>query len=240
MPVDRPFRLGEPPDRLDPRMMFAPDRSSMYVAVPKTGCTTIKTILAACVGLLDPGALERASQAAVHRTWNARPVTWMALSEEEREDLLASATTFRFTSVRNPFERVVSCYLNKVVKPADSSHLARRVHDQGDVSLLAFLKFVRGQRPWRRDVHCRPMTDLCFSGHVAYEDIIRYETFDRDIRRVMSKLNFPEVNIPSPSVANRTDAGRRMHALLGPQECALIREIYREDFQEFGYSADFT
>ena len=114
--------------------------------------------------------------------------------------------------------------------------MARRAQGHGEISLLGFLEFVQGQPPLRRDVHCRVMSDLCFSGHVCYDDIIRYETFDYDVKRVMKKLNIGHLNIPTPSRKNKTDAGAKMHALLGESECELIREIYKADFEEFGYS----
>ena len=237
MAPEHPLFLGEPAKRLDPRMIFAPDHSFMYVAIPKTGCTTIKMILAAAVGLFDPIALQHQTKEIIHSIWNNRHGSWNSLTETARASLLTSASTLRFTSVRNPYERIVSCYLNKIfTRDRNSAYLAWRVQGHGKISLLDFLKFVQSQPPLRRDAHCRVMSDLCFSEYVRYDDIVRYETFEHDIKRVMEMLNIGNLNIPTPSRKNKTDAGAKMHALLGDPECELIREIYKADFEEFGYS----
>ncbi len=230
--------LGETPARINPRMIFAPDRSALYVAVPKTGCTTVKTIVAAAVGMLGARALTRRSRPAIHDAWRDREANWSQLPEAERQALLTGAATFRFTSVRNPFERAVSCYLNKIVGRGAGEYLGRRMRDLGVDSVLSFLEVVAGQPPLLRDVHCRAMTDLTHIGAIAYDDIVRYETFEADLARIMVRLNVPDLAIPRPARRNRTDAGSHLHELLGPAECDLIHEIYRRDFETFGYSMD--
>jgi hypothetical protein len=238
MLTERSLQLGEQPRQLDSRMIFGPDRSVLYISVPKTGCTTIKMIVAASIGLLNPRMLEHPTRGGIHNIWNNRNLRWSNLIDSKRRALLTSDATFRFTSIRNPFERVVSCYLNKIVNNDGSFYLSSQLHDQGNVSLQKFLEFVREQPALKRDVHYRAMTDLCFSGRVSYDDIIRYESFESDLRRIMARLNVSTLNIPTPSASNKTEAGSQMHALVGLRERDLIREIYRGDFEEFGYSMD--
>jgi hypothetical protein len=225
--------LGEPPGRVNPRMIFAPDHSALYVAVPKTGCTTIKTVVAAAVGMIGAGALERRTRGGIHDAWRDREANWTDLAEADRQALLIGATTFRFTSVRNPFERLVSCYLNKIV--GGGNYLSRRMKDLGVDSLASFLEVVGGQPPLRRDVHCRAMTDLTFAGAIGYDDVIRYETFETDLRRIMARLGVAALAIPRPARRNHTDAGSHLGEMLGPRESDLIRDIYRRDFETFGY-----
>jgi len=88
--------------------------------------------------------------------------------------------------------------------------------DLGVRSLLSFLEIVARQPPLRRDVHCRAMTDLCYAGRIGYDDMIRYETFEADLRRVMARLNLVDFDIPKPAWRNKTDAGSHMRDLLGP------------------------
>jgi hypothetical protein len=238
MSIDIRVDLGEPPARMNARMIFTPDGSAMYVAVPKTGCTTIKVILAASVGMLGGQALRTRSRAGIHDAWRNREVNWSHLTEARREALLTGATTLRFTSVRNPFERLVSCYLNKIVDRGWGNALGRRMKDLGVNSLLSFLEVVARQPPLRRDVHCRAMTDLCHADRIRYDDIVRYETFEADLRRIMISLNVADFEIPKPTWRNKTDAGLHMRELLGPRECDLIRQTYRADFETFGYAMD--
>ncbi|MEO8927805.1 MAG: sulfotransferase family protein [Caulobacteraceae bacterium] len=230
--------LGEPPARMNPRMIFVPDRSVLYVAVPKTGCTTIKTVMAASVGVLGPAAPPARTRAAIHRAWRDREANWRDLTDAERDALLTGATTFRFTSVRNPFARAVSCYLNKIVDGPGAGNLSRRMRNLGVGSMFAFLDVVADERPLQRDVHYRAMADLCHAGVIRYDDIVRFETFEADLRRIMARSNLAAVAVPKPAWRNRTDAASRLHELLGPRECDLIRSIYRVDFETFGYPMD--
>jgi hypothetical protein len=228
--------LGERPRRMDPRMIFSGDLSTLYVSVPKTGCTTIKTVVAACVGLLETETVSRGARVQIHRTLRGREERWSDLVDEERNELLVGENTFRFTSVRNPYERIVSCYLNKISDGNADYHLARRLRRNGQVTMRSFLEYVADQPPLQRDVHCRAMVDLCYIGNVNYDDIIRYESFETDIRRVLERLKVGDIPIPRPGGVNRTDAGLHLDELLGVEECALIRTIYQRDFEAFGYS----
>jgi len=91
---------------------------------PKTGCTTIKMIVAASVGMLGDEALKTRNRPGIHEAWRNREVNWSHLADAQREALLTGESTFRFTSVRNPFERLVSCYLNKIVDHGWGNSLA--------------------------------------------------------------------------------------------------------------------
>ena len=237
MSVESEWALEEESQSLDSRMIFTPDYSTMYVSVPKTGATTVKTVFGAAVGIVKPNSRGyRVSLGDIHNKWGRRKGKWSDVSDEVKYRLLTAPSTFRFTSVREPFERLVSCYLDKIVQQADTYYLAKRLKEQGDASFLAFLKDVQLQPPMSRDVHCQAMVDLCFVNKIKYDEIIRYETFHRDLGRVMARLNIATMDIPPPEPFSFTGARIRMHPLLGSRECNLIREIYKADFEAFGYS----
>jgi hypothetical protein len=217
-------------------MIFSPDHSAIYVSVPKTGCTTIKMLVAASAGLLDSDFLTNKSSGRIHTVFRWREQRWTDLTDDERRLLLFGRIGIRFTSIRNPFERIVSCYLNKIAVENPTLGVARRLRAQGDVTMLSFLRYIADQPPLRRDVHCRAMTDLCYSGRVTYDDIVRYESFEADLRRIMEKLNVSDLSIPKPAAAQKTNAGARINDLLGQAECDLIRKLYEDDFETFGYS----
>jgi len=100
--------LDEQPRRMDPQMVFSPDLTKLYVSVPKTGCSSIKTIMAASFGLVEPEVLGRQKSGDIHNLLVGRAVKWSDLGERGREEMLSSESVFRFTSVRNPYERLVS------------------------------------------------------------------------------------------------------------------------------------
>ena len=106
--------------------------------------------------------------------------------------------------------------------------------------MLSFLRFVADQPPLDRDVHCRAMVDLCYAGRVNYSEIVRYESFEDDLRRVMLSLKAVDWPIPKPWPVQRTFAGSQMQDLLGGEERALIKGIYGRDFDAFGYSRELA
>jgi hypothetical protein len=220
-------------------MIFTPDHSVLYVSMPKTGCTTIKTVMAGAAGLLDPAARDFGSDRnQVHDLWLEEGRRWNRLSEPQRQSMLRSGETFRFTSVRDPFERIISCYLSKVASNTSRNRLRRMMMDLGDLTLLGFLKAVQKQPPLERDVHCQRQVDLSSWGNIVFDFLIRHESFSADLRTVIDRLNVPRLRIPRRKANAATHAGDHMAHLLGPDEIALVREIYEADFEAFGYPAD--
>jgi hypothetical protein len=233
---DRNMSLADTsPRELYRRMIFTPDRSVLYVAVPKTGCGSIKTLMAGAVGMLNPADEDFGlDQEGIHRRWTDRRRS-SGLRPEGIDAMLTGDGTFRFTSVRDPFERIVSCYLDKVVNEESTYILREDMLDRGVQSLAAFLQFVRDQPPHERDRHCRRQVDLCFPGDIAYDLIIRHETFAADLATLIGRLNVPGLRIPLQDPTKGTDARSAKDALLGPDERDLVREIYAADFEAFGY-----
>ncbi len=227
--------FGEEPAQLDARMVFTDDLSLLYIAIPKTGCTAVKTLLAGPAGLLGRETAPWRSSPRVHKAWRDRPGNWSSLSPDRRARLLEGPGVFRFTSVRNPFERIVSCYLNKVAPLGGRTGLAARMRAGGVDSLLSFLEAVAGEAPLVRDVHCRAMTDLCRPDRIVFEQIIRYECFEADVRTAMAAAGLGDRPPPQPPWSNRTNAGAHLAELLGSRERDLVRAIYRDDFEAFGY-----
>lgn len=220
---------------MDQLLIFTPDFSNLYISCPKTGCTTIKTVMAAAAGAIDPLADDFGlSIANIHQWWEGHEPRWSGITPSQRRHLLQSPEVFRFTSVRNPYERVVSCYLAKVARP-NTSGLRKIMMERGDTTLLGFLVYVAETGPKARDIHCRRMVDLTDNGAIAFDAVVRHETFDADLTSVIERLAVPGLRIPLQDPARPTNARQRMAAILGHAERRLAAEIYAEDFAAFGY-----
>ncbi len=219
---------------MDQLLIFTPDRRALYVSCPKTGCTTIKTVLAAAAGLDPEAADHEAAIENIHDWWLRREPRWSRISVDERRDLLESPEVFRLTSVRDPYERIVSCYLAKVARP-NGSRLRTVMQSRGDMSLLGFLTYVAETPPLARDIHCRRLVDLTGGGAIAFDAVIRHETFEDDLRGAIARLRTPGLSIPPQRPGRATGAADRLATLLGPAERALAGEIYAEDFAAFDY-----
>jgi len=76
----------------------------VYYTIPKAACTTIKLF----IGLIEGTA-----------TWkdNRHELSMLRLSLPEARSILYK-DYFHFTFVRNPYDRLLSCYINKIYEPA--------------------------------------------------------------------------------------------------------------------------
>ncbi|CAI5511344.1 unnamed protein product [Closterium sp. Naga37s-1] len=83
-----------------------------YCAVPKAACTSWKMWMRQQHH--DPNAADRSS---VHRPYRSHlPAVWFGMSEPEAIRAVTRRDLVRFVFVRNPFSRLVSAYMDKVVQ----------------------------------------------------------------------------------------------------------------------------
>ena len=226
-------RRGHP--AMDQLLIVTPDLRTLYVSCPKTGCTTIKTLLAAAAGGTDPAAPDFGrSIPDIHDWWLHREPRWSLLSIDERRRVLTSPDVFRFTSVRDPYERIVSCWLAKVARP-NASQLRKTMEARGDMSLLGFLRYIAETPPLARDIHCRRLVDLIGNGRIRFHVIIRHERFEADLVGLFAHLGKPNLRIPPQDPARPTKARERLGELLGKAERDLAADIYGADFAAFNY-----
>jgi chondroitin 4-sulfotransferase 11 len=154
-----------------------------YVAIPKVACRSIKIALAKPYGV--------AYQADIH---NARWDRFSSLQE-----LAAAEDYFRFTVVRNPWDRVASCYYHKV-------HLVHRdptrqwILGSYDGLLrpsMSFPEFVAAVAKIP-DAHANehfasqwPM--ISHSGTLAVDHVVRFEKLAAEWQSLQSRFPFPDL-----------------------------------------------
>lgn len=212
-----------------------------YLEVPKVACSTVKKSLQTLEGkLLDVELHEN-----VHDK-NASPLQSPLDVEVSLEDLLRDS--FVFTFVRNPFLRVLSCYLDKV----DGGQWERNIRmpklglsPKVRISFVEFLQIVKSQSSFDMDIHWMPQALLLGSGRVKIDYVGRFECFSQaflatlgfirrqlpeDKRQQIEGVEVDDVRWHSTGSANKIDEFYNAEAI------ALVQEIYQQDFQSFGYS----
>jgi len=206
----------------------------VYVETPKAGCTTIKRALQ----IIEAGGEEGLARNVHDR--DSSPLKTPQTSHFSPEEIYTSPDLFRFCFVRNPYTRVVSAYLDKFI--SNKWEARRRLPKLGfapdaEISLLEFLQAIAKRKPERMDIHWMPQTVLLQPDKVRYATIGRLENFDADFSAVMQRIaaSFVETYGAFNHSPHRTGAAQRLAELVGPQEEALIRRIYADDFAAFGY-----
>lgn len=131
---------------------------------------------------------------------------------------------FKFAFVRNPWDRVVSCYCNKVLSKCH--HAFRECFDK---DFDYFVDFIDKQDLSVADAHIRlqttlmPLHDLDFIG--------RLETFSEDLSYVLSVIGLEHIKI------GHKNSSQHQHYshYYTPRTIKIIAKKYKSDIKAFGY-----
>ena len=210
-------------------MLISHRHRFLYFVVPKSASATLRKSLAP---FADVG-------------W---PVS-LGVQHQTVRDFLASEhgelfdRYFRFTFVRNPYDRMYSGYMQDRHAAASSPRWAREKQPIFDAIGDDFPRYVREHvhsadviGDWRWVCFC-PMSEFaCRDGQPSMDFVGRAETFEDDLFELGRRLSIPlsksdDVNVRrglcSPALKYRDQFDR--------DTVRIANELYRDDFALFGY-----
>jgi hypothetical protein len=172
------------------------------------------------------------------------------LRDSDFLEILSEPSFFKFAIVRNPYSRLLSCYLDRILTKSSrpSRNFRHFLQAQGvDPDPLTFDIFIRAvckQASPRMNAHWRVQyDDLCFP-EVDFDFIGHFEDLWDDLaivsRRIWGRLR-PEFKptdvVHSPKKTGATDLIQEYYT----QELAdLVYERYSADFKTFGYDRSLS
>jgi hypothetical protein len=226
----------------------APSLKLLYVEDPKVASTTIKYLLQAAEQEALGEAPREFNRQLIHdRKVSPLPSIWK-MSEQDYADAMHGNRYFRFTIVRNPYERLLSCYLSKVAKnmPQRAQILALRkgipvaaaMQLDDLVSFGDFLETIAQQSVRAMDGHWRPQADQLLLGVVNYDFIGRYERL-ADCLGYLKAQFFPSSTVLIPGATNSTGSSSLLGQYYDRQCVDRVQSLYADDFEIFGYDRDF-
>lgn len=210
----------------------------MFVEVPKAGCSVVKRVLQ----YSEVGGEGIDPDASVHDR-SLSPLAAPISDGFDLDELFGCPTPwFRFSFVRNPYSRALSCYLEKIA----GEQWLRDIRLPGlgfdpsdDVSFAEFLRRVSVQEHRDMDIHWAPQHHLLSLRKVQYGFLGRFETFQADLRRLVDILG---LDVPDELLERRTAhvtaAAQKLHDYYDDETLDLVQEIYRKDFDLLGYGRD--
>jgi len=138
---------------------------------------------------------------------------------------------FKFAFVRNPFDRLVSCWLNKVVG-RDKGVLGV---DDATWSLIqsfsGFVSYVETLNLNTCNIHLRKQSSLIDLSVIDY--IGRMESFAEDTKEVFKIIG---VNVASLESRNTTKSRVSYKDYYSESDVKRVYELYKKDCQIFGYT----
>lgn len=226
--------------------IVSPERKYVYIATPKVANTTVKMALNQLEGNNDPDYVGNIHKQGMHLS---------DFSVEENVEMLTSSEWFRFTFVRNPYDRLLSAYKSKIGIWGGEPYYAKMqdeiretfdypTHPKGYTPVIAFRDFVNYLiKNWeRRRVGCDPhfnlQTNLLMLSHVDYDLIGRFESFVKDFQEILTRLNAPD-GIKEIALNNYNPTIQVHHAIAYDRELAdVVYNLYQSDFEAFGFEKD--
>ena len=166
----------------------------VYIEVAKAACTTIKVNLQR-VEYSDTPYDRPERPSLVHDRWQSPFVMPSQLQRDDVLRMLSDDDWPRFVFVRNPYTRVLSAYLDKIVrgrsqKAAVLKALGRDSEDlYAPLTFLEFLQALPKLNATHRDIHFRAQKSCAFAGKVKFHFVGSFEAIENDLRFVLEKIH---------------------------------------------------
>lgn len=233
-------RLGN--QQLNYHLNVCPAFRLVYFEVSKAGCSSVKSFLSDHLLQLSGETPDVIAEVVrwPHRHILSSPfVKPYQLGDAALDEILASSEYRRFTVVRNPVNRLLSAYRDKILRREKVNKLHRAMtpeeivhYGSVDMSFAEFVRLIEKTRnPARMDQHWRPQWFHTCAGIIDYEEIVRLENLGEGMRRVLADtgLEWDDRRVAPHGTSSR-DGDE-----IDPETLGRLSVIYRDDFQRFNY-----
>ena len=137
---------------------------------------------------------------------------------------------FKFAFIRNPYDRIVSCWLNKVYKRTDNRFKASKKMLVGMQTFSGFIDFVETLDLENCDEHIKSQSSLIDLSDINY--IGRMEHFEQDVDEVFCHLGIKSKKL---AVRNVTKSRKNYQEYYSENDIKRVSKLYKKDIQIFGY-----
>jgi chondroitin 4-sulfotransferase 11 len=163
-----------------------------------------------------------------------------------KEKLLNYGDYFKFTFVRNPYDRLVSCYFNKIkhnpnltdksyYKGVHRGLLKNSKNFNSEMDFKSFVKEVSKIKDNVADVHIRSQYTFITTkrGDVPINYIGKFENLEKDYKKVCEKICVN--NPPNLSKENKSNRNKDYRKYYDEEIKKLVKQRYKKDLKLFNY-----
>lgn len=192
------------PEQVYPEKNFIVNEQNtfIYVPVPKAACSSIKMMifLLSCHEKDSDYRNEVLNKPRLLHYSALQPFLLSNYSHSMAQQLINDPSYFKFTIVRNPFSRLVSAYLSKLVRNQDlaiTNPIVKTVYQQQNlepdylkgISFRQFIHYVCNSEDQALNEHWRPQYRIL--GDINLDFIGRFERLKQELNFLQNKLNLP-------------------------------------------------
>ncbi|XP_072937088.1 carbohydrate sulfotransferase 11 [Epargyreus clarus] len=245
-----------PPNQLE-HILVNEEHKLLYCYVPKVACTNWKRILMILAGKWNDTDVLEIPASLAHSPGMFRNLS--TVSKEDRDHMLENY--HKMIIVRNPFERILSAFRNKLEGDAPSAKYFQdrvgkriiRAFRQNpsneslelghDVTFREFALFLTNKSEQLADVvnneHWQPITNLCHPCLIKYTLVGKYETLLDDSLLALNTINASHIQFPR--LAHTSGTAEKLQKYFSQLELPLIRrlyKLYKYDYRVFNYDLE--
>ena len=175
------------------QLLYEDKHKVIFCSVPKAGCTTMKTMFALLQGLFTLNQLQDENMI---KHANHLSGVYSLFSSYQLHRL---KNYFKYTVVRNPLERIVSAYREKIARKISSQNyqiLQKKILQHSGnknsqfPSFSEFIDYLLHSK--LSDAHFMPTTELCDPCQIKYDFYVNFKTMNQDVDSLLSLLNIPQ------------------------------------------------
>jgi hypothetical protein len=224
-------------DVRDQQIIVLHDHQALYFPIPKVACSSLKATCADLLGLTLPADTWKPD---AFRRYHVELHTESRPLVIGRDQLTRYGGYWRFAFVRNPWDRLVSCFCEKI-RHGDDEHFVNGV---SKVLVpygvfhpgMTFAKFVRAVDRIPDEVadgHLRSQHTFIAdpSGSLIVDYLGRFESLEDDFQAVRQRLG-AEISLPHLLPSQR----RGYREYYDTTTRNLVARRYARDIQLFGYA----
>ena len=161
------------------------------------------------------------------------------------DDWMQRDKPFVFTTVQNPYLRLLYIYLKCFTKGSLEDEHIRMVLGEprigtalAPLSFADFIQAISESHVAHMNEKWRPQYLQLVMEKMPYQDFIRFETLDADLRRVGARVSddfsqYYTQKVPDPDLLQQW-----VNTHYTPELADTVRQIYAKDFECFAYSSD--
>jgi hypothetical protein len=225
----------------------------VFIENSKVGCTKVKKYLLEIDNWPKRWDELIDNEVHIHNKQLTGMIGAADLSYSALSIILKDPNYFRFGFVRNPYDRLLSAYKDKIFAPqkspdkksyvgvACSIKSAMTGEDRGRINLdktpvtfAEFVNYVASQRPYDMDRHWYHQHLTMWHPFCKFDFIGQFERFSEDLCNVLTKIGAPERLITS--VSKRDNPSFLTHEKFYDKHLAqTVHRKFRRDFDIYGY-----
>lgn len=144
---------------------------------------------------------------------------------------------FKFTFVRNPWDRIASCYRNKIQKrwknnPSPSLKQKGLYFENNNLTLKDFLILLEKKDNRFYNIHWAPQTSLVDMDKMDF--IGRFENLEEDWKHVCKKIGIDQLKLPHKLQTKPKNKSYRDY-YLDQESIDIVSRIYKKEIELFNY-----